>query len=87
MKWIFRAKSKLRILIDTKCDLSGYVEVKLWARKPDGNVVNFPAVVKDEENGIIFYDVVDENDLDLTGCGPSGLRFFLMMTGLLQGER
>lgn len=67
MKWIFRAKSKLRILIDTKCDLSGYVEVKLWARKPDGNVVNFPAVEKDEENGIIFYDVVDENDLDLTG--------------------
>lgn len=34
---------------------------------PDGNVVNFPAVVKDEEKGIIFYDVVDENDLDLTG--------------------
>ena len=55
MKWLFRAKSKLRILIDTKCDLSGYETVSIWARKPDGNVVNFPAVVKDVENGIIFY--------------------------------
>ena len=35
--------------------------------KPDGNVVNFPAVVKDEEKGIIFYDVVDENDIDKSG--------------------
>ncbi len=67
MKWLFRAKSKLRILIDTKCDLSGYETVSIWARKPDGNVVNFPAVVKDVENGIIFYDVVDENDIDLKG--------------------
>ena len=67
MKYIFRARSKLRILIDTHCDLSGYEDVKIWARKPDGNVVNFPAVVKDEEKGIIFYDVVDENDIDLKG--------------------
>lgn len=67
MKWIFRAKSKLRILIDTKCDLSGYETVLIWARKPDGNVVSFPAVVKDVENGIIFYDVADENDIDKSG--------------------
>ena len=68
MKYIFRARSKLRILIDTHCDLSGYEDVKIWARKPDGNVVSFPAVVKDEEKGIIFYDVVDENDIDKSGC-------------------
>ena len=67
MKWLFRAKSKLRILIDTKCDLSGYEAVSIWARKPDGNVVNFPAVVKDVENGIIFYDVMNENDIDKSG--------------------
>ena len=29
MKWLFRAKSKLRILIDTKCDLSGYDAVSI----------------------------------------------------------
>ena len=67
MKYIFRARSKLRILIDTHCDLSGYEDVNIWARKPDGNVVSFPAVVKDEEKGIIFYDVVDENDIDKSG--------------------
>ncbi|SEQ77026.1 hypothetical protein SAMN04487977_11074 [Treponema bryantii] len=67
MKWIFKAKSKLRILIDTHCDLSGYAEVTICAKKPDDSVVNFPAVVKDEEKGIIFYDVVDENDFDISG--------------------
>ena len=40
MKYIFKARSKLRILIDTHCDLSGYEDVKIWARKPDGNVVS-----------------------------------------------
>ena len=67
MKWIFKARSKLRILIDTKCNLSGYDRVSIWARKPDGFVVNFPAVVKDEENGIILYDVKDQKDINLSG--------------------
>ena len=67
MKWIFKAKSKLRILIDTHCDLSGYAEVTICAKKPDNSIVSFPAIVKDEEKGIIFYDVVDENDIDKSG--------------------
>ena len=67
MQYIFRAKSKLRILIDTHCDLSGYESVTIHARKPDNSELIFPAVVKDEENGIIFYDVVDENDINVSG--------------------
>ena len=67
MKYIFKAKSKLRILIDTRCDLSGYESVTIHAKKPDDTEVSFPAVVKDVENGIIFYDVVDENDIDVPG--------------------
>ena len=67
MKYLFTARSKVRIIIDTHCNLSGYVDVKIWARKPDGYLVQFPAVVKDEENGIIFYDVVDENDITPAG--------------------
>ena len=81
MKYIFKARSKLRILIDTHCDLSGYEDVKIWARKPDGNVVNFPAVVKDEEKGIIFYDVVNENDIDKSGWWTFWPEVVLMMTG------
>ena len=67
MKRIFKNKTKLRIMLDTKCDLSGYQTVTICALKPDRNVVDFPAVVKDTENGIIFYDVQSENDIDISG--------------------
>lgn len=67
MKRIYKNKSKLRILIDTKCDLSGYQTVTIAARKPDNSVVSFPAVVKDEEGGLIFYDVQTEEDIDQSG--------------------
>ena len=64
---IYKGKSKCRIQIDTKCDLSGYVSVTIAGLKANGNVVEFPAVVKDAEKGIIFYDVQSENDIDVSG--------------------
>ena len=67
MKRIYKSKTKLRILIDTKCDLSGYIDVSIVALKPDGTTVAFPAVVKDVEKGIIFYDVANDTDLDQSG--------------------
>ena len=67
MKRIYKSKTKLRILIDTKCDLSGFQTVSIMAKKPDDTGVSFPAVVKDVENGIIFYDIQDENDIDISG--------------------
>lgn len=67
MKRIYKNKTKLRILIDTKCDLSGYQTVTIAARKPDKSEVTFPAVVKDEEHGLIFYDVQTEEDIDQSG--------------------
>lgn len=67
MKRIYKGKTKLRIQIDTKCDLSGYQTVTISARKPDDSEVSFPAVVKDEEHGLIFYDVQTEDDIDQSG--------------------
>ena len=68
MNRIYKGKTKLRVLLDCQCDLSGYACVKIKARKPDGITdVIFPAVVKDAENGIIFYDVQSENDFDVVG--------------------
>lgn len=67
MKRIYKGKTKLRIQIDTRCDLSGYVDVTICAKKPDETVVSFPAVVKDVENGLIFYDVQSGEDLDQSG--------------------
>lgn len=67
MKRIYKGKSKLRIQIDTCCDLSGYQTVSIHARKPDDSVVVFPAVVKNVESGLIFYDVQSEDDFDQSG--------------------
>ena len=64
---IYKGKSKLRIQIDTKCDLSGYQSVTIAALKANGDVVEFPAVVKNVEKGIIFYDIQSENDFDVSG--------------------
>ena len=64
---VYKGKTKLRILIDCKCDLSGYASVTLTALKPNGTVVDFPAVVKDVEKGIVFYDVQSSEDLDMGG--------------------
>ena len=67
MKRIYKSKTKLRILIDTKCDLSGFQTVSIMAKKPDDTTMNFPAVVKDVEKGIIFYDVQTVDEIDVAG--------------------
>ena len=67
MKRIYKSKTKLRILIDTKCDLSGFQTVSIMAKKPDDTTVSFPAVVKDVEKGIIFYDVQTVDEIDVAG--------------------
>ena len=67
MKRIYKSKTKLRILIDTKCDLSGFQTVTIMAKKPDDTTVSFPAVVKDVEKGIIFYDVQTVDEIDVAG--------------------
>ena len=67
MKRIYKGKSKLRILIDTKCDLSGYEDVSIVFMKPDESQFTVSAVVKDVETGIIFYDVQCEDELDQSG--------------------
>lgn len=67
MKRIYKGKSKLRILIDTKCDLSGYEDVSIVFMKPDESQFTVSAVVKNVETGIIFYDVQSEDELDQSG--------------------
>lgn len=67
MKRIYKNETKLRLLIDTKCDLSGYEDVTLCLRKPDDSVVTFAAIVKDVEKGVFFYDVQSVDDFDQSG--------------------
>ena len=96
MKRIYKGKTKLRVQIDTKCDLSGYEEVNVIAKKPDDTTKTFPAIVKDVENGLIFFDMQTEEDIDQSGwwtfwpevvfdddrtaCGRA-VRFFVFESG------
>ena len=96
MKRIYKGKTKLRVQIDTKCDLSGFEEVTVIAKKPNDTLKNFPAVVKDIEAGLIFFDIQEETDFDVSGwwtlwpevrfdddrtaCGRA-VRFFVFESG------
>lgn len=67
MKRIYKGKTKLRILVDTKCNLEGFTQARLCYRKPCGTRGFFKAGVKDEEEGVIFYDVRSASDFDQSG--------------------
>ena len=67
MKRIYKGKTKLRIQIDTKCDLSGYEDVTVHAVNSLDEVKTFSAVVKDVENGLIFFDIQEETDFNVSG--------------------
>ena len=82
MKRIYKGKTKLRIQIDTKCDLSGYEEVTVRAVNPLDEVKTFSAVVKDVENGLIFLMFRKKRILMSAAFGLCGRKFALMMTEL-----
>ena len=82
MDRIYKNRTKLRFQLLTECDLSGYQTVSIHARKPDDSVVVFPAVVKDVESGLVFYDVQSEDDFDQSGWWWFWAEVVLMMTGL-----
>ena len=87
MKRIYKGKTKLRVQIDTKCDLSGYEEVNVITKKPDDTTKTFPAIVKDVENGLIFLIFRKRQTLTFPAGGLYGRKFALMMTGLLVDVR
>ena len=67
MKRVYKGKTKLRIQIDTKCDLTGWIDACLCAKKPDGTFTAFNACVKDVEKGLLFHDVQTEDEIDQSG--------------------
>ena len=98
MKRIYKGYTKLRILINTKCNLTGCLDACICCTKPDGSFTAFNAGIKDAEKGLIFYDVQSENDFDQAGwwklwaevvfdddrnaCGQA-VRFFVHEAGKL----
>lgn len=67
MKRIFKGQSKLRLVLNTKCDLTDWKEAFICFEKPDKTFGEFRAAVLDESEGTIFYNFSDVDELDQSG--------------------
>jgi hypothetical protein len=63
---IYKGQSALRIVIKTFSDLTDIQSAVIKFKKPNGILGSFSAGVSDIENGIIFYECI-ENDIDKSG--------------------
>jgi hypothetical protein len=63
MSKVFVDQTYLRISLDTNVDLTGYLELRIYYRKPDGTVDYLPAACDTPANGIIYYDLDSDSTL------------------------
>jgi hypothetical protein len=66
MTTIYRNSIGVRLIVDTKIDLSTASLTALLIKKPSNTVATWNTVIQDATNGIIYYDVL-ENDLNEEG--------------------
>jgi hypothetical protein len=64
---IFVGQSELRIELDCSIDITDATAREIRYKKPSGTVGHWDATALDQPAGIIYYDVVDENDIDEAG--------------------
>jgi hypothetical protein len=64
---IFTGQSSLRLVCETKTNLSQALAVKIKYRKPDGASGEFGAVIGDVEEGVIFMEMTSDGELDQAG--------------------
>jgi len=57
MSNIFEGQTALKIKLTCNQDISGALTKEIRARKPDGTLVNFTALVSNATIGIIYYDL------------------------------
>jgi hypothetical protein len=64
---IYAGQSDLTIKLTTSKDLTGFTDVKILYKNPNGIFGEFPAVVVDALTGVIQYAVTSINDLNIAG--------------------
>ena len=67
MSTIFTGQSALRIQLTCGQDINDAIEQEIRYRKPDGTEGGWSASVEDADNGIIYYDISGETELDEPG--------------------
>lgn len=66
MAAIFKNQSKLRIQLTTSVDITGATVKQIKYIKPSGTTGEWDATSSDDENGVIYYDIIDD-ELDENG--------------------
>lgn len=67
MKHIFVNQTALRLRLYTGCALDDECVCEIKYKKPDGEVGRFKAGVIDKDKGIIVYDVIAKDEIDISG--------------------
>lgn len=58
MSEIYHTQNKLRIQATLGVNITGALELQIRYRNPKGNTGTFTATSLDDENGIIYYDLI-----------------------------
>jgi hypothetical protein len=64
---IFINQSALRFEAQVNVDITGATVTQINYKKPSGSTGSFPATIEDSEAGIMYYDVIDTDELDESG--------------------
>ncbi len=76
MKGIYKNQRKLRIVVNTGCNLRGWNTIELRFVKPNGDSGVFDADILNEAKGIIYHDVKNSGELDQ--CGDWTIRSYVL---------
>ena len=64
---IYLNQTKLRLIADTKTDITGSTTLEIRYRKPDATTGNFTGTMLSATDGTIFHDIQNSSDLDVSG--------------------
>ena len=67
MNKVYKGQTELKLRVDVGVDIQGATSTLIKYKKPDGSTGSFAASIEDAFEGIIFYDVLSSNDLDVVG--------------------
>lgn len=67
MSVIFKNQNALRFEAQVNVDLTGATVTQINYKKPSGTTGSFTTTIEDASNGIMYYDVIDTDELDEAG--------------------
>lgn len=67
MSKIYETNDKLRLTVTTNINITDALVTLIKYKKPDGTTGAYTALVSDAVNGVIYYDLPTDGELDMEG--------------------